>query len=427
MSEWRDVVLGDLCERVTVGHVGRMSDRYVDDGVPFLRSQNIKPFVIDRNGMLRVDEDFHRKLAKSRLAAGDVVVVRTGYPGTAAVVPSDLDGSNCADLVVITPGEDLNPHLLAAVFNSSWGRSAVGGHLVGAAQQHFNIGSAKMLRLRLPSRHEQDQIAVVLCALHDLIENNRRRVEVLEEMARAIYREWFVHFRYPGHEDVPLVDSPLGPIPDGWQIRRLDEFASLVRGRSYRKHELVDVGGRPFVNLKCMMRGGGFRRDGLKRYDGKFTEAQLVNHGDVVLAVTDLTQGREILARATLVPRLPEPGVISLDVARIVPDEPADRLWLFAVLRWSDFADRVKEFANGSTVLHLSPDHVAAGQVLWPPGDLRASLAAALDAALALVDELLDGSDQLTGLRDLLLPKLVTGQIDVSHLDLDALTEAAVG
>ena len=174
-----------------------------------------------------------------------------------------------------------------------------------------------------------------------------------------------------------------------------------------------------------MMRGGGFRRDGLKRYDGKFSNLQVVGHGDVVLAVTDLTQGREILARATLVPRLPEPGVISLDVVRIVPAKPSDRLWVFAALRWSDFADRVKEFANGSTVLHLSPDHVAAGNVLWPTEDLRASFASTLAPTFSLMDELLDASDRLAALRDVLLPKLVAGQIDVSKLDLDALTEAA--
>src|SRR4051794_3546521 len=75
MTLWREVSLVDLCERVTVGHVGKMADRYVDDGVPFLRSQNVKPFVIETDGMLRIDEAFHRKLAKSSLSEGDVVVV----------------------------------------------------------------------------------------------------------------------------------------------------------------------------------------------------------------------------------------------------------------------------------------------------------------------------------------------------------------
>jgi type I restriction enzyme, S subunit len=179
MTEWREVVLEDLCDRVTVGHVGKMADEYVEEGVPFLRSQNISPFAIDRKGMLYINEQFHQRLVKSTLRAGDVVVIRTGYPGTAAVIPPQLDNSNCADLVVITPSDQLNPYMLAAIFNSAWGRSAVGGQLVGAAQQHFNVGSAKALRIRLPARDEQDRIAAILCALTDLIENNQQRIELL--------------------------------------------------------------------------------------------------------------------------------------------------------------------------------------------------------------------------------------------------------
>jgi type I restriction enzyme S subunit len=275
--------------------------------------------------------------------------------------------------------------------------------------------------ISLPGPRVQQRLVGVLDALDDLIENNRRRIELLEQMAQAIYREWFVRFRYPGHEDATFVDSPLGPIPEGWDVQPLRDVATVVRGRSYRKHELVETGGIPFVNLKCMMRGGGFRRDGLKRYNGKHNSDQRVEAGDIVLAVTDLTQGREILARATLVPRLDEDfGVISLDVIRLIPKQPEDRLAILFALRCTDFSDRVKEFANGSTVLHLSPTHVADGEVVWPCEALRRSFSHIADPMLREVDDLKDAAVRLAGIRDLLLPKLVTGEIDVSHLDLDA-------
>ncbi|WP_204807169.1 hypothetical protein [Mycobacterium riyadhense] len=222
MSGWSENVLDDLCSRVTVGHVGRMSDEYVDDGVPFLRSQNVKPFVIDESAMCYIGEDFHAKLGKSTLHAGDVVVVRTGYPGTAAVVPDHLEGANCADLVIITPKSSLNPHLLAGIFNSVWGQAAVRSQLVGVAQQHFNVGSAKALRVRVPDRPAQDRIAAVICCLNDLIKSNRRRVAIMEEIVRETYREWFIHFRFPGHETAKFVDSPLGSVP---KPRSTDEIA----------------------------------------------------------------------------------------------------------------------------------------------------------------------------------------------------------
>ncbi len=409
MSDWREMTLGDLCERVTVGHVGKMSDRYVDDGIPFLRSQNVKPFVIERDGMLQVDEDFHRKLAKSSLAAGDVVVVRTGYPGTAAVVPRELDGSNCADLVVITPGENLNPHLLAAVFNSAWGHSAVSGHLVGAAQQHFNIGSAKTMRLRLPAKPEQDRIAEVLCAFHDLIENNRRRVEVLEEMARAIYREWFVRFRYPGHEGVPLVDSPLGPIPDGWHVEPLFDVAEVAFGFSFKSKRFADRGPFPVVRI----------RDVPKGTTQTFTdedpgERYRVVDGDVLIGM----DGDFHLHQWS--------GGIAWLNQRVTRLRPRDGLSARHLLLAVDAPIREWNAAiSGTTVAHLGKRHLEQVHVLMPKDSVLKRATDLFDDISQQALTLTHAARRLADMRDLLLPKLVTGQIDVSHLDLDALTEAA--
>src|SRR3546814_16177938 len=129
MSEWREVMLGDLCTRVTVGHVGKMADEYVPDGVPFLRSQNVKPFRISSEGLLHVSEHFHQKLANSKLAAGDVVVILTGYPGTAAVIPDQLAGSHCADLVVSTTSAAPNAQSLSARLYTAWDLTLLDGHL----------------------------------------------------------------------------------------------------------------------------------------------------------------------------------------------------------------------------------------------------------------------------------------------------------
>src|SRR3546814_12873117 len=108
MSEWREVMLGDLCTRVTVGHVGKMADEYVPDGVPFLRSQNVKPFRLSSDGLLHLSAHFHQKLAKSNFAAGDVLADRTGEPGTAACIPEHLDGSNLQDFVTPPPTDNQN-------------------------------------------------------------------------------------------------------------------------------------------------------------------------------------------------------------------------------------------------------------------------------------------------------------------------------
>jgi len=428
VTEWRSLKMADVMEEFYDGP--HATPPPADDGPVYLGIKNItEAGLLDLSDVRHIAEgDFGRWTKRATPLPGDIVFTYEATLHRYALIPDGFRGCLGRRLALIRPDRTVvHPRFLhLAMLGPDWRATVTERIIFGATVDRIPILNFPDFPISIPPLDFQKRVAEVLGSIDDLIENNRRRVEVLEEMARAIYREWFVHFRYPGHGDVPLVDSPVGPIPEGWACRRLDEVAKLVRGRSYRKSELVDDGGLPFVNLKCMMRGGGFRRDGLKRYDGKFSDAQLVGHGDLVLAVTDLTQGREILARATLVPRLSEPqGVISLDVARIVPLVAPERLWIFAALRWSDFADRVKEYANGSTVLHLSPDHVAAGLMLCPPDDLRAAFVVAVAPMLGTVDELADSSDQLTAIRDLLLPKLVTGQIDVSHLDLNALTEAA--
>src|SRR4051812_44415932 len=96
---WKTIKLKELCHEITVGHVGPMVEEYIDSGIPFLRSQNILPFYLDLSSIRFISSEFHRKLKKSALRPGDVAVVRTGYPGTACVVPSQLSEANCADLV----------------------------------------------------------------------------------------------------------------------------------------------------------------------------------------------------------------------------------------------------------------------------------------------------------------------------------------
>src|SRR4051812_13884818 len=115
-----------------------MTSEYRDDGIAFLRSQNVKPHRIDMEDVKYIGEEFHRRLSKSRLSPGDVVVVRTGKPGTAAVIPEWLKDANCADLVIVRPGDGLHPQFLAYFVNAV-AHHHVYAHMVGAVQQHFNV------------------------------------------------------------------------------------------------------------------------------------------------------------------------------------------------------------------------------------------------------------------------------------------------
>jgi type I restriction enzyme S subunit len=202
LDGWREVLLEDVAEEITVGHVGPMASEYVPRGIPFLRSQNVEPLRISTKDLKFITSSFHERLQKSCLSPGDVVIVRTGKPGACAVIPSSLEIANCSDLVIVRCGPQLDPHFLAYYVNSVAAHH-VDAHLVGAVQQHFNVGSARKLLMQLPKVEEQRAIAHVLGTLDYKIELNWRMNETLEAIARAIFTE---RAREEDWDEYPLGD-----------------------------------------------------------------------------------------------------------------------------------------------------------------------------------------------------------------------------
>lgn len=229
-------------------------------------------------------------------------------------------------------------------------------------------------------------------------------------MARNLYREWFVLFRFPGHETHPRVPSSLGDIPQGWELNKLGDVAETFRGRSYRSADLADEGGLPFLNLKCIDRDGGFRRSGIKRYIGEYKDSHVARKGDIVIAVTDMTQERRLVAHAARVPSLGSDfGVCSMDLVRIEPKPSMLKAFLYSFLRFSSFADEVKQHANGANVLHLSPERITDFGFALPSQALMTRFADFAAASLEQIDTLENQIENLRRTRDLLLPRLLLG------------------
>ena len=245
MNEWREVRLEDVADEITVGYVGPMADEYRAVGIPFFRSLNIKPFRIETEDLKFISPEFHHKVRKSRLRPGDVVIIRTGDPGTATVIPDSFPDANCSDLVIVRPSKKLNPHFLAYYVNAV-AHHQIAANVVGAVQQHFNVGSAKQLTISIPPRAEQDAIADVLRGFDRKLELNRRMNRTLEELAGALFRAWFVDFepvvaKAAGRAPFGLApavaalfpatftDSELGPIPHGWRVDTIKNQASNIQ------------------------------------------------------------------------------------------------------------------------------------------------------------------------------------------------------
>ncbi len=225
---WAWASLSELCERVSVGHVGPTTEYFCDKsvGVPLIRSQNVRPGKLDIEGIAYITRKFHDSLKKSQLQSGDILFVRVGANrGDCCVVPENISEVNCANIVFARPFFPNN--FFGLYFRSDFGQKLLMSVTTGAAQGVLNTTSIAALPVPVPPLEIQRKIASILSAYDDLIENNTRRIKILEEMARMIYREWFVNFRFPGNEQVRMVDSVLGMIPEGWEVKPVTESVEV--------------------------------------------------------------------------------------------------------------------------------------------------------------------------------------------------------
>ena len=429
MGEWREVVLEDVAT-VTVGHVGPMASEYVAQGIPFLRSQNVERLRINDTDLKYIDPDFHGRLKKSALAPDDVVIVRTGKPGTCAVIPQDLPVANCSDLVIVRCDADLDPRFLAYYVNSV-AVQHVNSHLVGAVQQHFNVGSARNMGMYLPDLPEQHAITHILGTLDDKIELNRRMGETLEAMARALFKSWFVDFepvraKAEGRDTglpesiadlfpARLVDSELGEIPEGWGIHPLSDCVDIARGLSYKGSGLSS-NGLPMHNLNSIHEGGGYKHEGIKYYNDTHKPKHMVRSGDVIVANTEQGHDRLLIGFAAIVPaRYREESLFSHHIYRVSPKSLVGLTsdYVCQLLNTQAMHDTVSGYANGTTVNMLPSDALEIPQILLPYLQIVSAYTDLAQAARERQEKLIDESRTLATIRDTLLPKLISGELRV--------------
>ena len=427
---WRTTTLGELaCHargEVRTGPFGTQLHKrdYVDDptATPVVMPKDMADGRIQTTSIARIGDDVVKRLSSHVLHAGDIVLGRRGEIGRRVWISDIEDGWICGTgsiRISLSGSTAIRPRFLFYCLGLEQTIGWLKGHAVGATMSNLSAGVVQQLPVRYPPLNVQDGILERLDQLEELIENNRRRIEILEEAVRLLYREWFVHFRFPGHEYVGLTDSELGMIPEEWEITSVGDVVELARGRSYRRQEIIDEGGLPFLNLKCIDRGGGFRKSGLKRYGGKFKSMQQTYPGDTVIAVTDMTQERNVVGQAGRVPLLDaEFGIISLDLARVVPSNFVEPNYLYGMFRFSGFSQIIREYANGINVLHLNPDHIRQYRFAIPPLRIQHLYGDAVIPVFDLVDNLTRQSEVLREGRDRLLPRLMSGEFDLSKLDL---------
>jgi type I restriction enzyme S subunit len=358
------------------------------------------------------------------LRRGALIVAMTeqseGLLGSSAVVP--VDGvylhNQRIGLVSISDSSLIDLGFLYYLFNTRPVRAQLQATATGSKVRHTAPARIEAVDALVPPLPVQRQIASVLRTYDELIENNARRIQILEEMAQAIYREWFVEFRYPGHEDVPLVDSALGPIPEGWEVRSLGDLVTMHRENADPRKAPQEL----------------FAHFSLPAFDAE--HQPVVELGSGIKSLKYGLPGPCILY-SKLNPRIPrvwwaDPpegirSIASTEFLVLTPRPNAPRSLVFAICSSPEFADRVVGMAAGTSTSHqrAKPQELLKLAAPGAPRELYDSYDALAGPMLCLAASLRDSASNLRTTRDLLLPRLISGEIDVSDLDIEVGNEAA--
>lgn len=297
----------------------------------------------------------------------------------------------------------------------------------GAGVPTLNRNHLDSLELEIPPLSKQRCIASVLSAYDDLIENNTRRIAILEEMARRIYEEWFVRFRYPGHENVRMVESELGLVPEGWKHYPLGALVEHHIGGGWGQEEANDEFSVPAYVIRGTdipdVRGGSLGRAPLRFHTPSNLRSRKLKARDIVFEVSggskDQPVGRAVMVPAALLSRMQEP-VICASFCRLVRADASQILPELLHLHFERiYANReIMQYQTQSTGITNFKFTVFLEKemILKPAAEVQERFAEVLLPMLGLVERLGIKNSNLRTTRDLLLPKLISGELDVSAM-----------
>ncbi len=230
--------LNSICEFIV--DTKHKTPKFVNGGYPCIRTPNIgRGYFILENAKYVSEETYKEWTSRAEPAENDLILAREAPVGNVAIIPTGLKVCHGQRTVLIRPNPSkISPSYLMYLMLGDEIQHKMKSTASGATVAHLNMSDIRALKLpKLPSMKTQQKIASILSTYDDLIENNHHRIAILEEMARRLYREWFVKFRFSGHEEVKMVESELGEIPEGWEVVKLRYLLELVYGKALKKSE----------------------------------------------------------------------------------------------------------------------------------------------------------------------------------------------
>lgn len=399
--------LGDVIGYIADNR-GKNPSYYSENGIPVIDNFMITgKRIVDLSKTKRfIDETTYKSFIRKDIKENDVLVtlVGNGYgniclaPKEKSVIIQNTIGLRANEL-------SINPYLFYLL---SFNKQKITALDRGAAQPSVKVGDLLDISIEIPNILIQQKIAKILNTFDLKIENNNRIIKILEAAAQTIFKEWFVNFRFPGYEKVKMIGSEMGKIPEGWDIRKISDVAHLNKGVSYTSAEIdAGYGEVALINLGNFLRGGGFNNEGTKYYSGEYKSTQIVEPGQILIAMTDLTSNREVIGHPARLPENFRKAVISLDVCSLTPKKDIYIEFLYNSMLRRNFSKLMASCASGTNVSHLKKNDIEEYNLIFPNEQVLIQFND-LAQPIFTKQAILEGENQkLKESRDQLLAKLI--------------------
>lgn len=411
--------IAQFCQRHHICKLSLFSSVLRDDFTP---ESDIQNETINLEQCKHLPLESLSKYKKHTLFQGDLVIATVGshptQPGSVVgrpgIVPQHAQGALLnQNAVRIAPNNNyLDKKYLAYLGKSQFFRNYIIRHARGSANQvRMSIGLLKEMEVLLPPLPLQGKIAAILSAYDDLIENNTRRIEILEEMARSLYREWFVNFRFPGHEQVKLVDSELELIPEGWEVKKVTDAVWVNPTTKVPKE-----GDKPFVPMTSLS-NNSMLINNIESRSGN-SGAKFKNGDTLFARITPCLEN----GKTGYVQFLPSNNTVAFGSTEfiVLRSKTLCPEYVYLTARSDEFRDNAIKSMSGATGRQRVQETCFERFIVaHPDSKTLTKFSEIVSLYFCNIYVLRQKNNNLRQTRDLLLPKLISGEIDVENLDIN--------
>lgn len=409
----RSTTLGEVCDQsngaIQTGPFGsqlHQSD-YRNEGVPVVMPQDIVGNRISNEKIAYIDEALAHKLGRHLLAEGDIVFPRRGEISKRAIIGEREAGYFCGTgcLKISVPPVEVLPQWLYYYLELEHIVKWIEGKAVGATMLNLNTGILRAVPVEYPTISAQQRVVACLSTYDDLIATNQRRIALLEDAARRLYREWFVHLRFPGHEQVEVKDG----VPQGWQVQTLASVAA-INARSIGSRDKPDA--LLYIDISSVSTGliGTVTPYAFAEAPGR--ARRRVVHGDVIWSCVRPNRRSYALIWE------PDEKLVASTGFAVISATAIPFSYLYFTTTTDAFVGHLEQNATGAAYPAVTAKVFEEAEILVPGADVLAAFDAVVLPQLEQMETLKQQNAQLAQARDLLLPKLMSGQLDVCGIRL---------